>query len=231
MSELERLAPAPTIGDRAYAAVREAIVSGTLKRGAKVTERGLADMLDISPTPVREALRRLEQDRLVERVGPRSVRIARFDADELRKITVIEDALRALAARFAAENATDGQLAELLGFLERAERLAEQAGAGDRASVEEIRQVLREFHTLIDRASGSPTLIHMLQMVDAFNYEERRAVLFEQIEREPGVVAERFKQHREIYEAIAARDADRAERLMRDHSHAGNEPRLARRER
>ncbi len=83
MRELEQLAPAPTIGDRAYAAVREAIVSGSFKRGAKVTERGLADMLNISPTPVREALRRLEQDRLIERVGPRSVRIAQFDAEKL----------------------------------------------------------------------------------------------------------------------------------------------------
>lgn len=220
MGELEQLAPAPTIGDRAYAAVREAIVSGNLKRGAKVTERGLADMLNISPTPVREALRRLEQDRLVERVGPRSVRIAQFDADELRKITVIEDSLRALAARFAAENATDGQISDLLGLLERAEQLAEQADTGDRAAVEGIREVMREFHALIDRASGSTTLIHMLHMVDAFNYEERRAALFDQIEQEPSVVAERFNQHRAIYEAIAARDADRAEQLMRDHSHA-----------
>ncbi|MVZ99768.1 FCD domain-containing protein [Actinomadura sp. LD22] len=231
MGELEQLAPTPTIGDRAYAAVREAIVSGTLERGAKVTERGLADMLNISPTPVREALRRLEQDRLVERVGPRSVRIARFDADELRRITAIEDALRALAARFAAEKATDGQLAELLGLLERAEQAAEQARAGDRSAVEGARQALRDFHSLIDRASGSATLIHMLNMVDAFNYEERRAVLLDQIEREPGAVARRFKQHRAIYEAIAAHDADRAEQLMREHSHAGNEPRLARRER
>lgn len=230
MAGLERLTPAPTVGDRAYAAVREAIVSGALERGAKVTERGLAEMLDISPTPVREALRRLEQDRLVERVGPRSVRITRFDADELREITVIEDALRALSARFAAEKATGDQLAEMLRLLERAEALAGRAKT-DREALDGVRGALRDFHAAIERASGSATLIHMLTMVDAFNAEERRAAVDEQLVREPGAVERRFAQHRAIYEAIADRDADRAERLMREHSRAGNEPRLAGRER
>ncbi|WP_308216130.1 GntR family transcriptional regulator [Pseudonocardia humida] len=98
--------PSPTSsGDQAYAAVREAIMTGVLPRGGKVTERGLAESLKISPTPVREALRRLEQDRLVKREGPRSVRVAQFDDAESLQITMIEDALRALAARLAAVNA------------------------------------------------------------------------------------------------------------------------------
>ncbi|MCO1660875.1 GntR family transcriptional regulator [Pseudonocardia sp. S2-4] len=80
-------------------------MTGVLPRGGKVTERGLAESLKISPTPVREALRRLEQDRLVKREGPRSVRVAQFDDAESLQITMIEDALRALAARLAAVNA------------------------------------------------------------------------------------------------------------------------------
>jgi DNA-binding GntR family transcriptional regulator len=62
MAQLPQLTISATLGDQAYAAIREAIVSGVLQRGQKVTERGLAESLDISATPVREALR-LEQDR------------------------------------------------------------------------------------------------------------------------------------------------------------------------
>lgn len=106
MAALPQLPSPVTLGDQAYAAIREAIVTGSLERGEKVTERGLAESLNISATPVREALRRLEQDRLVERTGPRSVRVAEFGEDELREFTMIEDVLRALAARLAAEKST-----------------------------------------------------------------------------------------------------------------------------
>ncbi len=64
---------APTLAVQAYEAVRQAIVDGSLARGEKVTERGLADLLNTSPTPVREAIRRLEQDRLLERRGLRTL--------------------------------------------------------------------------------------------------------------------------------------------------------------
>ena len=60
-----------TLADQAYEALRAAIISGELASGEKITERGLAERLSVSPTPVREALRRLEQDRLVVRQGPR----------------------------------------------------------------------------------------------------------------------------------------------------------------
>ncbi|HEY0688452.1 MAG TPA: GntR family transcriptional regulator, partial [Kribbella sp.] len=122
MAQLPHLSSS-TLGDQAYAAIRDAIVAGTLPRGEKVTERGLAESLNISPTPVREAIRRLEQDRLVERIGPRSVRVAKFGEKELREVTLIEDALRALSARLAAENATTGQIEEMRALLDAADDL------------------------------------------------------------------------------------------------------------
>ena len=81
----------------------------------------MAGLLRISPTPVREALRRLEQDRLIERLGPRSVRIANYDDGEIADISAIENVLRALAARLAATRATDVQLAAMQAALDAAD--------------------------------------------------------------------------------------------------------------
>src|ERR1700716_1446204 len=66
---IQNLAPAEGLGDQAYTAIREAITAGRLVPGTKVTERDLAKQLGVSPTPVREALRRLEQEQLVIRSG------------------------------------------------------------------------------------------------------------------------------------------------------------------
>lgn len=234
MGTLPHLTSPATLGDQAYTAIRAAIINGTLARGEKVTERGLAESLDISPTPVREALRRLEQDRLVERLGPREVRIAKFDDNELLEITKIEDALRALAARMAAEKATDAQLKEMRALLDHADDLRGRVGTGASGSAEEreiVVQILddmRQFHGLVDRASGNPTLIQMLHMVDAFGADERRrSVLSEVSGARRTAIETRFQQHRAIYEAIAARDCDLAEDLMRAHSRTSNTSRLS----
>jgi DNA-binding GntR family transcriptional regulator len=232
VSQLPQLSSS-TLGDQAYAAIREAIVGGTLSRGEKVTERGLAQSLNISPTPVREALRRLEQDGLVERSGPRSVRVAEYAEDQLREITLIEDSLRALAARLAAEKATDAQLAEMRTTLDRAEMLCGQLltnghdATPDPERVGKIFDAVRHFHEVVDQASANSTLIHMLKMVDAFDSGERRRATLLELEVDPPAVQARYEEHRAIFDAIADRDPDQAERLMRQHSESGSTARLS----
>ncbi|GGX63732.1 GntR family transcriptional regulator [Streptomyces fructofermentans] len=236
MAQLPQLSSPVTLGDQAYAAIREAIITGTLKRGEKVTERGLAESLSISATPVREALRRLEQDRLVERTGPRSVRIAQFGKEELREFTMIEDALRALAARLAAEKSTAAQRREMSECLDTADALrGEMRGVDpgtdrERDLVLEILALMRHFHALVDQASGNATLVQMLCTVDAFDSDERRSSVLSEVRGEHWrVLDERYRQHRAIYDAIAAGNGERAEELMRSHSHSSNVSRIARR--
>jgi DNA-binding GntR family transcriptional regulator len=231
MSQLPHLS-SPTLADQAYEAMRDGIIAGTLPRGEKVTERGLAESLNISATPVREALRRLEQDRLVERIGPRSVRIAKFDDHELREITLIEDALRALGARLAAEKATRAQLAEMHSLLDTGDALMAKAtrsrtgSAARRSLSNEIHVTMRQFHDLIDLASANPTLIQMLRMVNAFDSEERWRSVQSEIEVDQATVEKRYHEHRAIFEAIAENDPEQAESLMRAHSRSSNKSRL-----
>ena len=79
-----------SLADQAYRALRTAITQGDLRWGDKITERGLAASLGVSPTPVREALRRLEQEQLVERTGPRSLRVATVSPLARTESSVIE---------------------------------------------------------------------------------------------------------------------------------------------
>lgn len=223
-----------TLADQAYEALREAIVAGELPRGEKITERGLAERLQVSPTPVREALRRLEQDRLIERTGPRSIRVADFDDTDLVEVTAIEDTLRALAARMAAVKATDAQLAQMRSHLDAADALHERVTTAARTTkavrtaAEQIFMHVRAFHGLIDEAAGSALLQHMLSMVEAFDANQRRQYVRQQVERgNLDGLGERYPEHREILEALEARDEDRAEQLMLAHCRKGSPPRVA----
>jgi DNA-binding GntR family transcriptional regulator len=216
---------APTLADQAYIAIREAIVDGELARGQKVTERGLASRLHVSPTPVREALRRLEQDQLIVRTGPRSMRVAELHETDAEQVSAIEDNLRGLAARLAARTATESQLAGMAAELAAADqifdKLAEQPNPSDKAAAAAADRIFthtRQFHAMLDQASNSPLLQRFLHMVEAFDASHRRRALRLQLTRgEIEQLKSRYPQHREIYDAVAARDEDRAESLMLKH--------------
>lgn len=124
----DALSPMETtsLADQAYRRLRVAVREGALRPGEKITERDLAARLGVSPTPVREALRQLVHEKVVERVGPRALRIADHSASARSEIVEAEVRLSALMARLAARNATDAQLAELAETLERAEALVGQ---------------------------------------------------------------------------------------------------------
>ena len=227
---------AETSADRAYEEIRERLVMLDIRPGEPINDEQLGAELGVGRTPVREALKRLEQDRLVERIGPRSVRVAKFDDQELREVGLIEDALQALSARLAAEKATPAQIEAMRTVLDSADVLFGEAKAATGSKgkvltqlVVGIHQAAREFHALVDQASGNPTLIQMLRMVDAFGHDERRLAVLSEVVADAAAVEERYRQHRAIFEAIADRDPERAEGLMRAHSHSSNSSRLANR--
>jgi DNA-binding GntR family transcriptional regulator len=224
---------ATTLADQAYTALRQAILDGALARGQKITERGLAEMLNISPTPVREAMRRLEQDRLIERQGPRSVTVAAFDDDEKADIATVESTLRALAARLAAARATELELRQMATALDQADEeraaLLARKKLSDRdlqSGVDRVWAHMQSFHEILDEASHSPMLLHMLRMAEAFNSGERREFLREELRTDRAAVDARYQHHRAIYEAVLSGDEARAEQLMLMHSKESAQPRL-----
>jgi DNA-binding transcriptional regulator YhcF (GntR family) len=122
------------LADQAYAAIRAAITSGELPAGEKITERGLAAMLSVSLTPVREAIRRLEQELLIERRGARATVVFERSPAADDEFVQLEAALRALAVRLATTKADEHLVARLEQRLAVTDELRELAartsGAG-----------------------------------------------------------------------------------------------------
>src|SRR5258708_15654534 len=101
---------AEALAEQASQAIREGIATGVFGAGERLTERGLAARLDVSPTPVREALRRLQQENLVERVTARQLRVVDHSSDTLQELMITAATLRALEAPFATTKITDAAL-------------------------------------------------------------------------------------------------------------------------
>jgi DNA-binding GntR family transcriptional regulator len=200
------------LADQAYAFIRDAITSGRLSAGSKVTERSLAEQLGVSVTPVREALRQLEQDLLVERVGIRERRITELPGQTLRETLVIYAALRGVAARLAAQNATDEELRAMAAALEK----AQSAAAG--VPTAQALALFERFHALVDAAAHNLVLSGLMMMVRGFDPSYRARSVQEQVRTVPTSLADRVAHHQPILDAIRVRDADLADRLMREHT-------------
>ncbi|MFF1418566.1 GntR family transcriptional regulator [Streptomyces sp. NPDC058280] len=224
-----------SLADQAYRRLRDAVREGALRPGEKITERDLAARLGVSPTPVREALRQLVHEKVVERVGPRALRIADHSASALSEVVEAEVRLSALMARLAARNATDAQLAELTELLDRADRLVAQtertvaehgpdvevAEHGPDAEVAErltaVFRLLRQFHHQVEAAVGNPVLEGLLHQARAFSDEERLDLTIKLAPERAGSFRRRYREHRGLLDALLERDEERAEQLAMHH--------------
>ena len=204
----------PSLGDQAYRILRGLVTSGELPPGERVTERGLAARLSVSPTPIREAISRLTHERLLLRADGRTLVVAAPSLRHLWEMSLVHAALEGVAARLAAEYASREELdqiehahrASLPGSGTAAPPGARQAGAQQR----------HEFHELINRASRNPSLVDMIATAEAFGRPLR---LRAQLADGAGESIQRAaEEHDDIIAALRARDGKLAEDLVREHT-------------
>jgi DNA-binding GntR family transcriptional regulator len=208
-----KLTVVPSLGDQAYAVLRQRIADGEYPPGQRVTERGLAMELGVSPTPVREAIRRLEHERLLERLDGRTLTVARPSLHRLFELNLIEGALAGVAARLAASSATREELEAIRSTQERAADLVPSARTVDDGI--EILRLTRQTHQLIYEASHNDQLIEMIATAGVFEWRIRVESIRRLGASYPS--SEALAHHAEIVEAIEARDGELAESLMRAH--------------
>lgn len=180
--------------------LREMIVTGELEPGASLRQRDLAARLGVSPTPVREALRRLESEGLVSTDQHRSATVAESWLDATEENYLIRAALESLAAKLAARRVTEDQLKAITAINERILALEEGAGAYGALN--------REFHFAIYQAAGSPVLLSLMRM------------LWQAIPDGPKVARshrESAAEHAAIIAALRDRDSTRAGALTYSH--------------
>jgi DNA-binding GntR family transcriptional regulator len=216
-----------TLADQAYRQVRSAIAAGELAPGAKVTERGMAERLAISPTPVREALRRLELDGLIERIGPRTVLVASIRDAAIDDLAEVEVGLRGLVARFAARHATPAQLDALDAILDRADDLLillkdrRSKGRPTDRHLADLLDTMLEFNDTVGACAHNPVLVRMLEQSRVFSRPRRRELLLRRVAEDDTFGLERYTSHRALVRALRAGDSATAERLAIEDSQGG----------
>ncbi|MGI6876297.1 GntR family transcriptional regulator [Amycolatopsis sp. 3B14] len=216
-----------TLSDRAYRAIRAAVTTGELRPGQKVTERGLAERLSVSPTPVREAIRRLEQDGLLERTGPRTVKVAEVADAAVQDLAEVEVALRGMVARFAARHATEEQLDRLDAILDDADDLLiviqqrHQAGEDISRQLGRLLDTMQRFNEVVESCAGNPVLVRLLDQTRVFSWAERRTKLIDRINQDETFGLDRYSSHRALVRALRARDSAAAEALVIEDARGG----------
>jgi len=207
-------------GAMVYEMVREWIALGQLRPGERLSEEELARRTGVSRTPVREALKRLEAEGFVQVIPYRGVVVAEPSVDELADLCVVRDVLEALAARLAAQSATDMELAA---FEELAQEFEEAVAREDIPAMVESNH---RFHEAIWSASRNRVLAQQLRQLRDRIFSHQTTT-FTLPDRRKAAVAE----HRAILEALKDRDPDRAAEAARRHFQLAEAARLNLRQR
>ncbi len=211
--------PKPDGGDRgsraehAYLRLREAIRGGALRPGDELREVELAARLGVSRTPVREAIRRLTGDGLVEPGKGRSLAVTRFGRQQVRELYVVRGILEGAAAELAARHATAAEIAVLRDLL-----AAMRGALGDPGRTATLNT---RFHAAIHEAGRNAYLTRMLEPMAHFI-----ALLPGTTFEVPGRADAALAEHADLVDAIAAGDAPRAGAGARRHIERAGETRI-----
>jgi DNA-binding GntR family transcriptional regulator len=195
-----------SVVDQVYSAIRERISSGSLPRGARVHQEDLAEELGVSRTPVREALRRLAAEGLVEMRTNRGARVADVDQVGMRVSYEARTVIEPGAARLAAARRLQEPLARM--------RAAVAAQRRSLRNVQRSFEANRDFHLALATASGNEFLVQFAERLWVARIGE--TIYERQVETQERMLLD-VREHEQIIEAIEAGDGRRAESLARRH--------------
>jgi DNA-binding GntR family transcriptional regulator len=189
-----------------HAAIRDAIVRAELPPGAKLSENELADRFGVSRTPIREALGRLRDDRLVQVVPQLGTFVARISIQAISDAHFIREALECAAIRPAAEQAGEEDIAAL------EENVLDQERVRDSGDLDAWYLLDDAYHRYLCDLSGHPAVWPVSERAKSHLNRLRRISL-----SLPDYLPEMIVEHREIATAVGACDADGAEQALRHH--------------
>jgi DNA-binding GntR family transcriptional regulator len=198
-----------TASDRVLQEIQRAIVDGDIAPGSKISEPELARRFDLSRAPLREALARLERCHLIERLPNIGARVVTLSIAGLSSLYQIREELEGLACRLAAEHMSDSEISELQQLLDL--HLTTQRVREGESYYQEAGDV--DFHYRVIQGSNNPYLINIL--CDELYYLVRMYRV--QLGMNGPRVSRAFDEHKAILTAIANRDGELADLLMRRH--------------
>ncbi|PYF04230.1 GntR family transcriptional regulator [Ureibacillus chungkukjangi] len=179
----------------AYESIRNLILSGELIGGIKLVEERLAEKIGVSRTPIREAIRHLEQEGLIK-----NKRVYKPTKEDLIYSSELITLIESHAAKKAAENMTKEKLSQLKQILKESKN----------GSIDEIVSANKKFHDLILAECNNPVMLEEIQKLNTVFYLYRRLLIKN---KRPLL----YEEHEEIYQAIASKNGESASELMRKH--------------
>ncbi|WP_430884527.1 GntR family transcriptional regulator [Fusibacter sp. JL216-2] len=186
--------------------IREDILNGMYNPGEKIVEAKLADELGVSRTPVREALKQLELDGLVENIPNRGVIVKGVTAQDIKDIYTIREAIEGIAAKWSVERMSQEELDSLKEIYELMEFYT------FKKDVDKIFELNTRFHELIYNATKSRFLEHVLRDFQLFIKTTR----YESLKSE-GRMDHTLREHKEILDAFIDRDEEKAVKKIIEH--------------
>ncbi|MHC1748498.1 MAG: GntR family transcriptional regulator [Cellulosilyticaceae bacterium] len=186
--------------------IRESILEGKYKEGDVLRETVIAQELNVSRTPVREAIRQLELEGLVHSIPNKETIVSGITEEDVQDIFMIRSRLEALSGRRAAERITEEELKALEEILALTEFYVA------RHDVNQLNELDHKFHDIIYKATKSRTLQHVLSDFHYYIQKSRRDSIATE-----GRAQLLLEEHRAIYEAIRKHNPEQAEDLINTH--------------
>jgi DNA-binding GntR family transcriptional regulator len=195
-----------SLGQHVFEHLKEAIIRGEMAPGDRLVESRLAGVLDISRTPIREAIHKLEREGLLRKLPKGGFTVVKLTREEIEETFGIRCVLESYAARLAAANYREEELLPL------EEKIREFQQSLDKGLLEDLPRINTQFHSLLYALSKSPRLIKMINDLRDQIYRFRKILLKMDTWAETS-----NRDHRKMLEAIRKRDLNQVERVVKEH--------------
>ena len=206
LESLEGLTRRKSLGQHVLENLKHAILRGDIPPGNRLVESRLAETMGISRTPIREAMHKLEREGLLWKLPNSGFTVTGLTREDIEETFGIRSVLESYAARLAAIKHEEEELAPL------EKKIKEYQACLDQGRLEDLPAINTRFHDILYALSRSPKLIKMVNDLRDQIYRFRKIIL-----REKGRAKASNDDHRKMLKAIRKRDADRVERLVKDH--------------
>ena len=192
--------------DVVFNTLREAILKGELKPGERLMELQLAAKLGVSRTPIREAIRMLEQEGLAVTIPRKGAEVAKMTEKDMEDVLQIREALDELAAKIACEQISEEQLEELVATMHEFEESTKTD------NVKKIAEADVKFHDIICQSTGNPKLVNMLNNLREQMYRYRVEYL-----KDENNYPTLMKEHKDIVEGLVRKNKTQVTETMHQH--------------
>jgi len=203
---LKHLSGRKSLGEHVFENLKQAIIRGEVVAGTRLVESRIADALDISRTPVREAIHKLEREGLIEKLPRGGFSVLGLTREEIGETFGIRSVLESYAASLSALNYQDGELLPL------EEKISEYEMYLQKKQLEILPKINTEFHDLLYTLSRNPKLNRMINHLRDQIYRFRQILL-----KDERMARMSNADHRQMVVLIRKKDAEGVEQLVREH--------------